>query len=155
MRHRLSARICVWAYDLGHVGAGRHWIRAIPRSLGRILERIVRHSAVGVVELVVYHRRLYRSRISNDTQRYTELIACHRKPSGVFSHGQIHWPTALLQEVSVSKARPRTSLFYLQEVCVEDGPPLPVASNMCRVSKLQSVPALPHIRDGLLLGLLH
>ena len=46
----------------------------------------------------------------------------------------------------------RASLLNVQEVRAEDGPPLSVASNMRRTTKLQTFLAVPYLRDIILLG---
>lgn len=52
------------------------------------------------------------------------------------------------------QARPNTSLFDLQALCPEDGPPLPVAGDVCRAAKLQSLSAFPYLYITVLLGVL-
>lgn len=53
-----------------------------------------------------------------------------------------------------TETRSGASLLDMQDLRAEDGPPLPLAGDMCRTSKLQGLPAFPHLHDPVLLRLL-
>lgn len=56
--------------------------------------------------------------------------------------------------MSIAKARSRAPLFYLQAMRIEDGPPLPVACDMCWTAQLQTIPIVPELHVCVLLALL-
>lgn len=56
--------------------------------------------------------------------------------------------------MSGSEAGSRTSLLDMSDLRAEDGSPLPLVGNMCRVAKLQSLPPLLDLHNIVLLRLL-
>lgn len=52
------------------------------------------------------------------------------------------------------EAGPRASLLDMPGMCVEDGPSLSLARNLCWIEKLQGLSPVPHIHDIILLSLL-
>lgn len=49
-------------------------------------------------------------------------------------HGQLDGLIAVLQEMSVPEAGPRAPLLDMQTVRAENGPPLPLARDVCRTT---------------------
>lgn len=66
-----------------------------------------------------------------------------------------HGKAAILQEVQERETRSSTSLFDMSEMRLENGPPLPLACDLCWTSQLQGVHFVsgvyePVLLDGLL-----
>ena len=67
-------------------------------------------------------------------------------------HSQIYWRSSLLQKMPDPQTRPRTPLLYLPTMCVENGPSLSLAGDLCRVEELQAVFTVSDIYDVVFLG---
>ena len=121
--------------------------------------------------LVLYHCRLHRPWLSFNATLFTSpqvqewiyapilappnLRALHHFISSYrpfLLYSQIHWRSPVLQKMPNPQTRPRTPLFYLSAMCVEDGPSLSLAGDLCWVEELQAVFAVFDVHNTVLLG---
>ena len=108
----------------------------------RICVYVRRSLLVHPAKLVIHDSSIYRPRFANRVTANQCWLFPSSYPRTLSTTGpsllycQVHWRCALLQEMSSSEARSCSSLLKLQTMCPENGPPLSLASDMCRILEL-------------------
>lgn len=105
-------------------------------------------------QLVLHHRRIHESRHYYKLRSWIQFATYPSPSSRHELHSQIKWGVAILQEMSGTETRSRTSLLNMSNLRAEDGSSLPLVGDMCGIAQLQSFPPLPDIHDPVLFRLL-
>lgn len=110
-------------------------------------------------QLVLYHRCIYRPRLSSYVVREFRLLSSpyprallSSRPNIVY--GQVYGRGSILQKMPKSEARPCASLLDMSAMCFENGSSLPMVGNMRGASKLQAILTIFNLYNNILLAML-
>jgi hypothetical protein len=94
------------------------------------------YSHISPPRLVLHNSCIHEPRDDHTYKQWLQLSSHARDPRSNEFHCESEWRTTILQEVPGEEAGPRASLLDMPGMCVEDGPSLSLARNLCWIAKL-------------------